>query len=33
LSLIVGDYLYTLSAKGMMKSALDSLDEVDFLGF
>jgi uncharacterized secreted protein with C-terminal beta-propeller domain len=32
-SLIVGDYLYTISTKGVLKSSLDSLEEVDFVGF
>lgn len=32
-SVVIGDYLYTISAKGMMKSEVDGLDEVDWLGF
>ena len=32
-SVVVGDNVYTISAKGIMKSDLDGLDEVDWLGF
>ena len=32
-SVVVGDSVYTISAKGIMKSELDGLDEVDWLGF
>lgn len=32
-SIVVGDHVYTVSAKGIMKSDLDSLKEVAWLGF
>jgi len=32
-SVVVGDNVYTISAKGIMKSELDGLDELDWLGF
>ena len=32
-SVVIGDSVYTISAKGIMKSQLDGLDEVDWLGF
>lgn len=32
-SIVVGDHVYTISAKGIMKSELDDLDEVSWLGF
>ena len=32
-SIVIGDFVYTVSAKGLMKSELDGLDEIDWLGF
>jgi len=32
-SVVVGDNVYTISAKGIMKSELDGLDELEWLGF
>ena len=32
-SVVVGDHVYTISAKGIMKSELDGLDELEWLGF
>ena len=32
-SVVIGDAVYTISSKGMMKSDLDGLDEIDWLGF
>jgi uncharacterized secreted protein with C-terminal beta-propeller domain len=32
-SVVIGDSVYTISAKGIMKSELDGLNEIDWLGF
>lgn len=32
-SVVIGDAIYTISSKGIMKSELDGLDEIDWLGF
>ncbi|HEX6287139.1 MAG TPA: beta-propeller domain-containing protein, partial [Acidimicrobiia bacterium] len=32
-SVVIGDHLFTVSAKGILKSDLDTLDEITWMGF